>query len=1112
MNHVATRFILAGLVTFFVTTSSANITCRSMCQCLTYSVRCIGKGLKIIPEGIPSTVTSINLSHNPQLEIPSEYFLQFEHLTVLFIINCGQRGPVYLPKSVKEVRLGENFFTVDALRQMFSNNQTSLKRVSLGRNRLKTPDTKKVLKILPPGLEKVNINYNKLSTLTREDMMQFKDIHTLQIEHSSLESIDAGAFDHMRNLTILKLNSNNLCSFPDSLFKFNLKLLALQIKDNILTDFNATKLNLRDLQDIRLGKNSIKTFDIRDLRANVVMLNDNQIQELEENIFNYNQGVFTLMLNNNNIRDISRRAFKGIKFIGKLLLNNNKLTSLPKKMFEGMAITNLFLQNNQLSNLNGIFHGMKKFPSTLMLTENKRLTLLNGSEFQSLQHDSKIYLNCNNLRRIINLYKVKAKFKCFPNVNDAICTNFYEWFSCHGYECKRIKLLANYKCIVCRSGYYSSCRDVEKHQSTCIQCPAGSYYQDEAASTECKICRPGQFVPPERSPGTSASDCQTCPQGSNTTSVAGTRACKCLHGYSRKYRFGSCQKCLEKGYNCNKDYKTLNSGFWMTWQGTQPDYASRNTVIYNYNGTTNICEQMYRAYIRNLDITDDTYDRRTMYFNCQMPLPIKCPVRSSCLGGIQPRCSTGYKGVICAVCGKGYTRQFSQCVKCPKRVWAAIEFIAYIVLFGLVCFIISSTYKYSVEYHTSSLRRHQEAEERTFADILLSSLKILIGFYQVLISIIHALSHVHWPENLKTAINILQYMQFQVIHLPSLRCTNSEWNINAIDEFWIIVIIEAIVPLIAVTYYFIKSLYVRYQCVAPAEAKRKRCICGENCAKCVGLFLFVTYTLITTKIVEILPISCHSFCTAMQNGSCVYSMSFLRSDYSISCPTLGINRATLLVGYSCIILPLGLPVLLLLLLKWYVPRPRIQKQMNTDYVNQECNHHEYEDWNKYDLHFSSMNDTLLGDSTAPIMASALKFTYENYHSRFWYWEVIEMTRKLLMAIGILIFAGHTEIGLACTMIVAIFFTILHAIHKPFKSTFENRAQFLSLILIPLNLAFVVVGQLQDKESPSTISKKGDSFSLGPFIVVMNSCLIFVVFGRIILIIALKVKLLTQKVQ
>ena len=1104
MHHKAKQLVAYIIVILLSIREFAKSNCPSKCKCFdNITVHCNGKDLRVIPKGIPLTAKIIDFSNNPQLQIPKGYFLQFKYLVVLILNNCGQRGPVHLPSTVNDVRLDDNFFTMNALEEMLSINDISLKKFSVAGNYLSSSDVKTMLRILPVGLTLLRVNDNELKTLAREEMQRFKDMRELQIHHCHLESIEANAFDTMTQLHKLNLKSNELQSLADDLFKFNADLYELHLNDNKLVEFNSTKLGLKKVNTLKVAYNNLLTFDIRNLKTRIAMLSNNNIRKIDTRIFHSNPATFEINLSSNNIEFLSRDVFHGIRKASQILLNNNSLESLPRDIFKGMMINNLFLQHNNFSSLNGAFHGIQNHPVTVMLTGNNYLVSLNGNDFQSLPHKSKIYLNCGKLTKLSSLSELQAKIECIPRADKTIRMLYHYGFSCNGFQCKDITGQSHYQCKACRQGYTNVCMGKTKDQGKCEKCPAGSYYQDELASTKCKICRPGQFVPPERSPGTSASDCQTCPQGTNTTIEAGTRACNCLNGYSRLYRFGKCKRCTEHGFNCNKDYQVLRNGFWMTWQGTTPDHTIH---VEHWTAKQRTCEVVYKEFIRNLDTTDDTYDRTTMHFNCQMPLPIKCPLTNSCVGGIQPRCFAGYTGVLCAVCKRDYRRQFNQCVHCPSPALAAAQSIFDIALFGIFCFIISLASKISFEYTMNYVRRGQKCDHRTLADIMLSSFKILIGFYQILVSIIHGLSNVHWPQNLIRAINILQHIQFQIIKFPSLRCINSEWKITAIDEFWITLIIIIAIPSLSVAYYFIKSAYIYFQLLSPSAAKQSRNECGRRCINFVALFLFATYTLILTHIIEILPFNCHSFCTAKQNGTCVHAMSFLRSDYSIPCPTMDKNNVTLVIGYCCLILPCGMPILLWLLLSRYAKKQsrQPQSQNNNKFEEQTVNDDEY--CNQNNLHVFSMNDDpIFGDCDVPIMTSALKFTYENYHSRYWYWEVVEMIRKLLMTIGIVLFVGHTKIGLTCTIMVAMFFTIMHAIVKPFKNKFESGAQLASLTLVPLNMAFGAVLQWQDGKSPNFINKESDSLSLGSLIVAMNSCLILVMFGRIIGIIAMKLK-------
>ena len=1097
------------VIILLATTTFDICSCPCECHCSTWVVKCINKGLKTIPEGIPLTARQIDLSNNPSMHIPRDYFLKFKHLFILILNNCGQNAPVLLPNTLRIVSLNDNKLTVDAIRMILSNTTNDLRKFSLTHNNLQPSDVQQVLRLLPATLKNINLSGNEMHKLTNKDIGRFKKLTRFECSYCHLKSIEEHTFDNLNELQGLWLNHNDLGYLTKNIFTQLTKLRELSLYHNKLSEFNATNIGLKSILQLDLSHNQIASLDITTIQPRDIWLNDNRIERLGRQMVENSSFVTTIYLQNNKVHFISKNAFKNIKHIGTLLLQNNNIQSLPKGLFKGMSIKRILLQQNNLSSLNGVFDGLLPGLFTLDISRNKGLRNISGADFASLHKKSNIYLSCNNMRAITDLSQLNGTIQCFPKSNLIFSIDSLRELQCKGYECISKNAKSTYICTPCREGYYSDCSTTR----SCTKCPPGSYYQDQPVSYKCKECRPGQFVPPEKSPGTDPLDCQTCPQGTNTTIIAGTRACNCLYGHSRQYRFGPCQKCNHNGFDCTShDYQTLQNGYWITWNGTKPEYSSQNITIYNQNQNKTICQDMYDQFIINLDITDDTYDRTTMRFKCQMPLPIKCPMPGSCLGGINPTCSHRYNGALCAVCNRGYSLQFNQCVQCPQPLWASLQFIGYIALFFVLCFIISLTDKIIIQENDNCLRRKEQYHSRTFADIILSSLKILIGFYQIFISIIDAFSNIHWPQSLKTATNTLQYIQFQIIKLPSLRCIKPEWSINAVDEFWIMFIILISIPFLASLYYVIKSSYVHFQFLAPSIAKNKRYLCARNCIKVVALFLFVTYPLTSAKIIQILPISCHSFCTAKRHGNCVHSLSFLRSDYSIPCPTMADHKATLIAGYICLIIPFGLPVILFMLLRSYAPKQLRSTRHPITRVMEDNGDDENSD-NLYYCPIVSRNDyddNLFDDSNAPVMTSALKFSFENYHARCWYWEVIEMIRKLLMTIGIVLFLRHTKIGLTCTIIVAMIFTVLHAIIKPLKNEFESAAQFLSLVLVPLNLAYGSVLQSQDTQNASITSEEKDSYYEGIFLVIINSTLIIIVIVRIIIIIVKAIRSRCEK--
>ena len=1064
--HPSITLLALGLVLRLVTASTSN-SCPAACSCSQYVFTCAGKNLTKIPDGIPLSVRKIDLSNNPLIKIEKDAFLRFEHLYALVLKNCSQRDPIYLPKHLHDARFEHNRFTADALTQMLNRNQHSLKTLDLASNNLQPLDVKRILRILPIKLKELHLSGNNISYLTKEDMEEFKEMKNFYAIECSLREIEANIFDKMRNLWRVYLTRNQLTSLPDGLFRFNSRIQVIHLSVNLLETFNASKIGLTTLHRLFLGYNKIKILDVRSLRAPILGLANNRIVRINGSLFENNPHIMSLGLHNNRIEFISEKAFTGIKAISELFLQNNRIKTLPSKLFDGLLVQKIFLQENRFSTLNAVFSRTQHPPSVVILSSNPQLQYLNGTDLDGLTMDSKVYVTCKNLKGIIAPPKLTAKVQCSPSADLVFDTPSTDAFSYSGYECKRVEERLEFQCRACKTGYYSDCDGRQGIEGRCIKCPAGSFYQDQVASTSCKACPFGQYVPPEKSPGKDVSDCRTCPMGTDTNSSAGTRACKCIRGYSRVYRFGACEKCIDQGFDCSQDYQTLGNGYWMTWDGTRSpkggSLAQDDAQLSQKNPErqdNRTCESAYKAFINNLQITNNSYDRKTMIFDCQIPIPIKCPMPSSCLGGVEQKCSSGYTGTLCAVCTRGYSMQFNRCVQCPEPHLAVLEFIGYIALFILLCLIISWTDKLKTEDGDGG---------RTFADVTLSCFKILVGFYQVLISILHAFSGIHWPSNLRSAAKVLDYLEFQVIKIPSLRCIKPDWMIDSVKEFWFVLIVTIAVPILALAYFIAKLLYIYLTSPAPSDAKALRYKCGRNCIKIVALFLFVTYPLTSMKNIQMLPTSCHSFCTAKQNNTCLHSLSYLRSDYSVPCLTMAENQATLIAAYIFLAIPLGLPVLLLLLLHKHAAHDENEERTEDA-------------------------DNLLDDphqARVPVMTSALNFAYENYKVRWWYWEVVEMLRKLIMTTGVVLFLKHTKIGLACTIVLAVLFAVLQAIVKPLKGTFENIAQLSSLIFVSLNLS--IGAAIQSKETDSSIvNRRTDSFALGILLVTINAMPVFLV--------------------
>lgn len=1074
--------------------------CPTPCVCSEFTVKCVNKNLTSVPPGIPLSVRVLDLSENPSLKLEVDTFLRFPSLESLHLPDCNLNIAFELPRKLANIDLANNLLTLENVQQMFAGKESLIVAINLNGNSIQL-DGK--LSVFPKSTRFLQLDRNVLNQIQKDDFKRLKRLQQLKMRYSEVKSIDQGAFDALKELRLIWLAGNLINELPKRLFRFSPHLMDVDLGENNIStmpDFSGVRslshltlaqnrirtVNRYDFGfhsafHIDLAGNSIGSFDFQGIKCLKLDLSNNQISNVFENSFCNNSRYVALLLQRNKLKNLSAKSFQGISYISELHLQGNYLQTLPVGLFRNISIRKLLLFSNNLTNMDGVLDGMKRQPNLLALFDNP-IQSIQTSHYQHMKHSSHIYITCKNFKDFSSPLILKAKVICSP-FEDLVIHTSTTGLEGNGFDCVASQQsIGEFKCYPCKQGQYDPTQDHSDSRS-CTDCPPGAFYQDATASTGCKKCRFGQYVPPEKAPGKDPLDCITCPEGSNTNTSAGYRACRCLPGYSRRNRFGGCEKCNQLGFGCERDYPELKQGYWLSWIKLEA------------------CKASFKAFMSNLDTEDDSYHRATMSFECDLPTAHKCPMANACEGGADASCADGYTGVLCAVCQSGYMKQFKQCVPCSSPAVSATQCAAYLFLFVLLCWLMSKLDKMKLEGDSN------KAHERTFADLIQSSVKILMGFYQVLIRIIEAFSSIRWPNALTHAVKAFEFIQFSVLRLPSLHCMHSDWRINAIDEFWISLIAMVTIPLVILLYFSLAS-FISYCRFTTGNFKEKVRKSSKNCLQSVVLFFFATYPLISTNIFHMLPASCHTFCTAKSDAKCIHSISYLRNDYSVECPVGANNTQSFSVTYAYIslLLPLGFPCLLLYLLWKFAPKgnmtpketdeeensnERLLTIQASDYLISEMD--ESPDRQEHNVMVNGVEESL--------PAAALKMTYGNYKASCWYWEFIEMIRKLLINIASSFLLQNVKIGLYGSILLSIIFVVLHAKIWPMNDSFDNYMQLLALVSVTLNLCYSVT-RTSTIGDADILKRDEDEFALGLMLVTLNSSLFLLIAGRFIKEIAL----------
>ena len=269
-----------------------------------------------MPHNIPLNKTIIDLSRNPLLHIEHDYFLQFRNLVVLKLNNCGQTGPIYLPNTLRRVSLDNNYFTVDALKEMFFDKTRLLEHISLANNSLQHTDVQALLNLLPIRISQLCLYGNNLRQLMRKELSRFRSIRNLDLSNTSLVRIEPNVFDDLTHLSTIYLSDNQLAFLPDKLFVFNKHLRLLHLGNNKLAAFNAIKLGLRSVGFLSLQSNHLTSLP-REVFKGVSITN----LFLQKNNLSNLSGVFNGISPNLRILDLTGN-------MGLHLLNCSDLGSL----------------------------------------------------------------------------------------------------------------------------------------------------------------------------------------------------------------------------------------------------------------------------------------------------------------------------------------------------------------------------------------------------------------------------------------------------------------------------------------------------------------------------------------------------------------------------------------------------------------------------------------------------------------------------------------------------------------------------------------------------------------------------------------------------------------
>ena len=448
-------------------------------------------------------------------------------------------------------------------------------------------------------------------------------------------------------------------------------------------------------------------------------------------------------------------------------------------------------------------------------------------------------------------------------------------------------------------------------------------------------------------------------------------------------------------------------------------------------------KEFYEKFVNNLHSFGPYYNDRYSKFTIPLPKPVKCPYAGSCKGGIDSECYEGYQGNLCATCANGYYLRFNSCLKCPRLTVSIISSVLVFALFVVV---------FLVVMWGDSKRTENN---RTVADVIMSCFKIVVGFYQVIAGIFSALTRVQWPVTLISMEKYLKLFEGNVFQFAPLSCIHPFPRLDQFMRFVLVLSFNVLVVSLLLFYLFLKKRYINRKMDCPDSEKFLAVSClKKSCYRNIFLFLLASYPITSKTIIQILPLpgACVTQCFTDDKSQCI---SLLRADYSIQCFTA---RHKLFWPLAAVfsLYPAAFPLLVLLLI--------------------------------YKYRESQADEEL---------AFGLKIFFENYKKKFWFWEIIEMYRKLILISFIFLFDSESFSQIGLTMLTVSVFGVAYTCFRPIKSKFEDRLETFVLWVIFFD---VCLGAMYINCDVNQNHKGNDSLLINILFVLLNSLVLLVALG------------------
>ena len=460
-------------------------------------------------------------------------------------------------------------------------------------------------------------------------------------------------------------------------------------------------------------------------------------------------------------------------------------------------------------------------------------------------------------------------------------------------------------------------------------------------------------------------------------------------------------------------------------------------------------------FINNLLSSLPALGRNDVYDKHSIPKSYMCPIVESCKGGLDSDCAHGYGGPPCDICGPNHYKQLKKCKQCPSKTWIAGQLSIIAIIFILI-----------VIFSVWVSKRSKENKERSPIDVFLAKLKIIIGFYQVTYGLLETFSYINWPGSLQVIGKYSEILQFNILQMAPVHCLFSALRADAFGNLFAILTINAAAMVVSgIAYGIRKGITLKDRNLDNEAKSRKVSQTKEAVYRNLFFFLYVTYLNRCSKTANVLPFACRRLCQD-KNEEAESCLEYLKAGYSIQCHESRYDKLVI-VAYVSAAYIIALPAATFVAL-WRRKREIVSTEDATKSQDRGPN-----------------KEVITG----------LRFLFESYKPRTWYWELVEMSRKVIVTSGLFLLGQETRSYIDLTLVIAGMYGTLFCWMRPLQDTFENKLMSSSLAVTVVNLVVGSVSRIPAENLPSPTDSNMDAVIYNILVVAANTLVIGLLAGK-----------------